>query len=69
MRILTFLIVFAVTLQSATANQDAPAIMVYQWAQDKFQELMKEHGFSNVVNLKGGITAWAEEVDTSMPVY
>ena len=28
-----------------------------------------EHGITNVVNLKGGITAWAEEIDSSMPIY
>ena len=26
-------------------------------------------GFRKLWNLKGGITAWAEEVDSSMPVY
>jgi adenylyltransferase/sulfurtransferase len=25
-------------------------------------------GFSNVANLKGGITAWAKEIDPTMPV-
>ncbi len=27
------------------------------------------HGFSNVINLKGGIDAWAYEVDASVPTY
>ncbi|HMI64500.1 MAG TPA: rhodanese-like domain-containing protein [Cyclobacteriaceae bacterium] len=31
--------------------------------------LEKNHGFTNLYNLKGGILAWAKEVDTSMPTY
>tara|TARA_Y100000589_G_scaffold31013_1_gene25932 strand:- start:1563 stop:5267 length:3705 start_codon:yes stop_codon:yes gene_type:complete len=44
MRILTFLIVFAAAFQSTAAKQEPPVIMGYQWAHDKFQELMQEHG-------------------------
>lgn len=33
------------------------------------QWLEKNHGFTNLYNLKGGILAWAKEIDTSMPTY
>ena len=33
------------------------------------QFLEKNHGFANLYNLKGGILAWAREIDTSMPTY
>ena len=33
------------------------------------QFLEKNHGFTNLYNLKGGILAWAKEIDTSMPTY
>ncbi len=33
------------------------------------QWLEKNHGFENVYNLKGGILAWAKEIDPSMPTY
>jgi len=32
-------------------------------------ELLVSAGFRKVKNLKGGINAWAEEVDLSLPVY
>lgn len=30
-------------------------------------ELQKKHGFTNLVNLKGGILAWIDEIDPSLP--
>jgi len=30
---------------------------------------LENNGFTNVVNLMGGIAAWAEEVDADMPTY
>jgi adenylyltransferase/sulfurtransferase len=32
-------------------------------------ELLTSAGFKKVKNLKGGINAWAREVDTNLPVY
>jgi sulfur-carrier protein adenylyltransferase/sulfurtransferase len=32
-------------------------------------ELVVSAGFRKVKNLKGGINAWAQEVDHSLPVY
>lgn len=30
---------------------------------------LRNRGFSDVKNLKGGINKWAKEIDTSLPVY
>lgn len=32
-------------------------------------QFLVQQGFKNVFNLKGGITAWANEIDTSMAKY
>jgi adenylyltransferase/sulfurtransferase len=33
------------------------------------QALENQHGFTNLYNLKGGILAWAREIDSSVPTY
>ena len=35
----------------------------------KAQDLLKQSGFSNVLNMKGGILAWSDKVDPSVPKY
>lgn len=30
---------------------------------------MEHRGFSQVINLRGGVSAWAQEVDPAMPTY
>lgn len=33
------------------------------------QMLQQEHGYKNLYNLKGGIMAWSDEIDSSIPKY
>ena len=35
----------------------------------KAVKLLQDAGFGNVYNVKGGITAWSEEIDSSVPKY
>lgn len=32
-------------------------------------EFLEKKGFSNVINLKGGINDWAKKIDPKLPVY
>jgi adenylyltransferase/sulfurtransferase len=32
-------------------------------------EVLASAGFRKIKNLKGGINAWAEEIDPSLPIY
>ena len=36
---------------------------------DVIRELQDKYGFENLYNLKGGILAWAKEIDQTLPVY
>lgn len=53
-------------------NKDKPVVLIchhgFRSAQ-AIQYLSQRHGFTNLLNLKGGLHAWALQVDPSMPVY
>ncbi|MCW9708008.1 molybdopterin-synthase adenylyltransferase MoeB [Fodinibius salsisoli] len=36
---------------------------------DAIKQLQEKHGFDNLYNLKGGILAWSEQIDESIPQY
>lgn len=50
---------------------DKPVIMQCRSGQRSAAAVMQleQRGFTNVSNLKGGILAWRQEFDPSMPVY
>jgi rhodanese-related sulfurtransferase len=50
---------------------DKPVIMQCRSGQRSAAAVMQleQRGFTNVYNLKGGILAWRQEFDPSMPVY
>ncbi|RLJ73733.1 rhodanese-like domain-containing protein [Pedobacter alluvionis] len=48
-----------VIIQCRSGKRSAAAVM----------QLEQQYGFDNLYNLKGGILAWQEAFDPSMPVY
>jgi len=36
---------------------------------DRVGQFLEQHGFSDVINMVGGMNGWASEIDTSMNVY
>ncbi len=40
-----------------------------QRSSDAIKKLQEKYGFDNLYNLKGGILAWSEEIDESVPQY
>lgn len=48
-----------VVIQCRSGARSAAAIM----------QLEQQHGYTNLYNLKGGILAWASEIEPGMPVY
>lgn len=58
--------------QADTIPAEKPVIVIchhgFRSAQ-AIQYLSQRYGFTNLVNLKGGIHAWAQQIDLTMPVY
>ena len=58
--------------QTVVIATDKPVVVIchhgFRSAQ-AIQFLHHRHGFSNLINLKGGIHAWALQVDPIMPTY
>lgn len=56
----------------AEIDSEAEVVMIchhgFRSAQ-AIQFLSQRFGYTNLINLKGGIHAWAEQVDPEMPVY
>ena len=58
--------------QVAKINADRDVIIyckVGERSAKAIRELEQKFGFENLYNLKGGLSAWSEEVDTSMVIY
>ncbi|MBA9079673.1 MULTISPECIES: rhodanese-like domain-containing protein [Rufibacter] len=52
--------------------KDTPTVLICHHGFRSAQALMflqQRHGFTNLLNLKGGVHAWAQEVDPEFPVY
>jgi rhodanese-related sulfurtransferase len=53
-------------------DTDAETVVICHHGVRSFQVarfLETEFGFTNLINLAGGVAAWARDVDPGMPVY
>jgi rhodanese-related sulfurtransferase len=52
-------------------NEDAEIVLICHHGMRSYQcgVFLERQGFGGVINLAGGVAAWAEEVDTDMPRY
>jgi molybdopterin/thiamine biosynthesis adenylyltransferase/rhodanese-related sulfurtransferase len=59
----------ATRLNELDCNQEIVLFCKTGWRSSRALELLISAGFSKVRNLRGGINAWAREVDPKLPVY
>jgi rhodanese-related sulfurtransferase len=52
-------------------KRDADIVMICHHGARSFQAgmFLEQMGFSSIINLQGGVAAWARDVDPAMPTY
>ncbi|MBI1889921.1 MAG: sulfurtransferase [Burkholderiales bacterium] len=52
-------------------DEEAPIVCMCHHGVRSMQvaRYLEQNGFTNVINLTGGVHAWAQQVDPDMPVY
>jgi rhodanese-related sulfurtransferase len=52
-------------------KQDQDIVMICHHGARSFQAgmFLEQMGFSGIINLQGGVAAWARDVDPAMPTY
>ena len=52
-------------------NREADTVVICHHGARSFQcgLFLEQQGFANIINLYGGVAAWARDVDPSMPTY
>jgi rhodanese-related sulfurtransferase len=56
-------------LPSLDEAQEIVVVCHYGVRSRQVAYFLEHHGFARIVNLHGGIDAWAREVDPAMPLY
>ncbi len=51
------------------ADQPIACLCHHGMRSQQVANYLAQHGFTDVVNLQGGIAAWAQQLDTSVPQY
>jgi rhodanese-related sulfurtransferase len=58
-------------LQELAEHKNEPVVLICRSGKRSAQvgSFLEQNGFSDVINLEGGMNGWATDVDTSMTVY
>lgn len=59
----------AARLDSLDPEQETVVICHHGIRSRSVAMFLERHGFSNVINLSGGIEAWSRDIDLDMPTY
>lgn len=61
----------SVPARYAELRKDDEIVMICHHGARSFQAglFLEQQGFGNVINLHGGVAAWARDVDPAMPTY
>ncbi len=61
-----------VTQAAEQIRKDIPVVVMCRSGKRSATAILaleQQHGFTNLTNLEGGILAWADEIDRSIPKY
>jgi len=60
-----------ILIESEKIDKDKPVVVMCRSGKRSAAAIMQleQQGFTNLINLKGGILAWAEEIDPTINVY
>jgi rhodanese-related sulfurtransferase len=60
-----------ILIESEKIDRTKPAVVMCRSGKRSAAAIMQleQQGFTNLVNLKGGILAWADEIDPTLNVY
>lgn len=52
-------------------DEDATIVCICHHGMRSMQvaRFLEQHGYANIINLTGGVDAWAQQVDPDMPTY
>jgi rhodanese-related sulfurtransferase len=58
-------------LSELEKHKDAPIVLICRSGKrsDQVGQFLEQNGYSDVINLVGGMNAWAADIDSSMTVY
>lgn len=61
----------SVPARYAELNREADVVVICHHGARSFQSglFLEQAGFGSVINLQGGVAAWAQDVDPAMPRY